>query len=787
MVNHLLLPAPQGLGSRRLPPGFGRTPERNPRQHGTTLAGQFRSIQVPSTSLAADGVDGRFVFKIRSESGFSDNHILELRELEVLGNDDTSTYFVLAGDGGRAFAQALEIYSRGADVMGASGELKSLYNKIDAVELYSSSDRAGPGILDLPTSGPVYVDVTLWPSETLEVAQERMTLLDLTVGDLGGEIVDRSVLPRFSIARCRIDATQLAKLMDLYVIEKVRTPPVPFLDPSDWRELDAGDIVIEWVESAPVGLLDDLPASAHPVFAGHVTVVDTPGLLGRSWPAPGHHGTMVAGIALIDDLAGSLRSGDPVRLRGNVIAIRVLEPSSHDPERTQFPDDVLPAKVVVESIRKLHVDHGVRVFNLSFGYDSDYSPSHVGEFSEMVDALVRELSIVVVVAAGNTTIHLDGTVPSGHHVLRDYPTFLDSRGQGLAQPANAALAVTVGGIAASDAPTQRTFARLGRRAVAAIGHLSPFSRTGPGHGKLATRMNKPDFVAAGGNVVVDDTGLVDVRDQGTGVLSTALRPAGPMFHVGHGTSFATPAVASVAASILHAYPEASANLVRALLASASSLPLGAQAVADEGVRHSRYGFGVVSAPDAVDSRAQRVTMMFDGEMDVDTAVIHPVPIPRDFALPRSSTRAIRVALAFDPPVRRTRQEYTTAVMVTDAYRAVSLEQLQERLVAQDPDNPQPLFGDRRRLTDFRPPHTAHKESTLQLKEWNPRQLDTGDGDVYFIVVTHKTRTWFRDRPDYEKQTYALTVSLIDEGQIQLDLPLSVRETVSVRARARARI
>ena len=787
MVSHLFLPAPQGLASRRVPRGFGQTPQRNPRRHGGELKQQMAAFPpAPSARSDLDGVDARYVFKIRSDAGFSDDHILELRRLQVLGNDDNSTYFVLAADGGKAFAEALERYSQGDDIDGGTGELSSLYNKIDSIELYGVADRTGPGISYL-REGSVVVDVTLWPSDGFEAAQERMTLLELTVGELGGEIIARSVMPRFSVARCRINAESVGSLLELYVIETARTPPVPFMDPSDWREADAETLNIQWTGSAPVGVLDDLPAVAHPVFGGHVSVTSPAMDIGRPWNPPAQHGTLVAGIVLAPELADDLRSGSAIRVRGEVKSIRVLEPTLHDANQSQFPPEVLPSQLVTASIRKLHAESGVRVFNLSFGYDRDYAASHIGEFSEMIDSLIRELDIVVVVAAGNASIRIDGSVPSGHHVLDDYPSYLDAPEHGLAQPANAALALTVGGISASDAPTERFPPQLGRRAVAPVGHSSPFSRTGPGHGRVATRMNKPDLVAPAGNVVVDDTGLVDLRDQGTGVLSTAFRSSGPLFQVAHGTSFAAPAVASIAASVLHTYPDASANLVRVLLASAASPPIGSAAAADESKRHNRYGFGIVSAPDAVDSRAQRVTMMYDGVMSVDTVAIHPVPIPRDFALPRSATRTIRIALAFDPPVRRTRQEYTTATMITDAYRAVSLEDLQERLVRQDASDPHPLFDDRRRLTKFRPPHTAHRESTLQVKDWSPRQLDTGDGDVYFVVVTHKTRTWFRERDDYQSQTYALAVSLIDESQVQLDLPLSVLQTTTVRARARTRV
>lgn len=743
-------------------------------------------MPVVSASAPRDGVDARFVFKIKSQAGFADDHTLNLRELEVLGTDDTATYFVLAEDGGTAFAAALQKYSEGEDVEGGAGELKSLYNKIDSISLYGPEDRRGPGIDGLPTSGLITLDVTIWPSRDMGECLHRLALLELHVNELNGELIARSAIPRFTAARVRLDASHLTSLLDLYVIESVRIPPIPFIDPSDWRGVDAEELGIEWNESAPIGVLDDLPASSHPLLDGHVHVHETPVALGRAWREPGPHGTMVAGIALAPDIAGDLRSGSTVHVSGSIEAIRVLEPIDGTLDGTQFPPEALPASLVVNSIRRLHAESGVRVFNLSFGFDRDYGASHIGEFSEMLDELARELDIVIVVAAGNISIPLDGVLASGHHVGNDYPSHLHTLEHQLAQPANAAIVVTVGGIAASDAPAERNPPRLGDRAIAPVGHVSPFSRTGPGHGQLASRINKPDFVAPAGNVIVEDTGMVSVRDQGTGVIGPAARGDGPLFRMGHGTSFAAPTVSRAAAAVLHEYPDASANLVRALLASAASPPVGASDL-DERTRHARYGFGMVRTPDAVASRAQRVTMTYEGEIAVDTSVIHPVPIPRDFALPRSSSRSIRIALAFDPPVRRTRREYTAATMVTDAYRNVDIDLLMERLSQQDPEDPQPLFGDRRRLQRFRPPHTAHRESTLQVKDWQPTLLDADDGDAYFVVITHKTRTWFRDREDYRSQPYALTVTLLDEARTEIDLALAVTQTNTVRARTRTRV
>lgn len=745
---------------------------------------------MPSVRLRTrDGVDPRFVFKIRSSSGIGDEHILELRELEVLGQNAKSTYFVLAEDGGAAFRQALERYSQGEDVEGAAGELKSLYNKIDSIELYGVDDRSGPGIDSLPESGAVVLDITIWPSDDREEAELRLGLLELALQELDGRVITKSLSTRFTLARCDLPAEHVAELLELYVIESARTPPVPSIDPSDWLELDAQDLRAEWIPAATVGVLDDLPAANHPAFDGHVTVVQSPLELGRPWVTPSRHGSMVSGLVLNPDYARDLREGATVHLQGNVQAIRVLEPEPNGPsDATRFPPEAIPPVLIESSIRKLH-SRGVRVFNLSFGYRDDFVADHIGEFSEMLDVLARELDIVVVVPTGNVSIPSNGEFATGHQVGRDYPSYVDRPEHRLTQPANAAIALTVGAIAVSDSASERNPPQVGRRAVAGVGHISPFSRTGPGHGTSEARLNKPDLVAAGGNVVVNDVGIVDLRDQGTGVLSTSVEAAGPMFYAGHGTSFASPTVAGDAAAVLQAYPGSSANLVRALVASSAQLPVGADHVSDEVTRHRRYGFGVVSRRDAVGSGPQRATMMFDGAIAVDTAVIHPVPVPTDFALPTSQSRRLRIALAYDPPVRRTRKEYTAATMALDAYRNVTLEDLQARLSAQDPNNRQPLYTGRRRLNSsyFRPPPKALKDATLQVQDWAPHKLDVDDGDTYFIVVTHSSRTWYRDRPDYPTQKYALTVTLVDESRIELDLIQSLTTAVTIPARVAQRV
>jgi hypothetical protein len=179
-------------------------------------------------------------------------------------------------------------------------------------------------------------------------------------------------------------------------------------------------------------------------------------------------------------------------------------------------------------------------------------------------------------------------------------------------------------------------------------------------------------------------------------------------------------------------------------------------------------------------------MTFDGDMAVDTVAIHPIPVPEVFARGRSATRTIQVALGFDPPVRRQRREYLAGAMQLDLYRAIELDDLVDIVSRQDPDDPQAPIKDRRRVTNLKPGVDSVRSSTLQLRRWEARQLDLNDGQTYFLAVTHRTQTWARNT-DYDRQRYALAVTIEDESRVDLDLFALVTQRIELPARARIRV
>lgn len=778
MPDHLLLPPPRRLESRRASGGGGGGPSRNRAQHGRDLRTQLARV-VAAPRRIAQGVDPNLVFKIRAASRPSDSGF-EGRNLVILGESVNYTYFVMAEDEGSGLARSLGSYS-------ANGVLSSFFDVVDDIEPYGPEDRRGVGVRDLSSFvNTVVVDVGIWPSEDHVEAVRRARIVEAVLTASRGRVLLRSVSARRNYLRVEVDCSGLQDLLEVSVVETVRTPPVPFLDFREWRNVALEELDLAVAPSAEVGVLDDMPATGHPLLSGLVSSVESLAPAGYQWQSAGQHGTEVVGRVLYPNLDMELRDLRQITALGTVRVVRILEPDPHRQDAPpQFASYGFPHEIVGQAIRHLHSTYGVRIFNLSVGYAEPFDALHVGPLTEIIDDLVRELNIVVVVPTGNTSTTRDGRTNSGHHVILDKPEYFYSPEHRLSEPGPAALAVTVGSTALSSAPADLPH-RLGWQTISMQDELSCFSRTGPGIGTTQRRINKPDLIDYGGNLVMNDTGHILSNDPGAGVVVPSFRVGnGALFASVIGTSFAAPAVSRVAADIAHAYPESSANLIRALLASGAAHTGPASAITEAHLRTGLYGNGRPSSRRSIESGARRTTMTYDGSMPIDTVQIHPLPVPEAFRRGSRRERSITVALAFDPPVRRQRREYLAGSMKVDIYRDIDPDLLAEMLIRQDPDDPQDLIGDRRRLK-LTPGSNSFTNSTVQVRQWSPRRAFTDDDETFFVVVTHKAQTWARSSPTYVRQSYALAVTLEDQNLVQADLRQLLTQQVRMPARVRVR-
>ncbi len=426
MPLHPELPARRVVDSRRTPIASGPPPSRNPHRHGIGLQDQLGAVR--QLRRIPVGIDPDLVFKIKAANTRLTDESLLPRGLIALGETTDYLYFVMAHNEGADLVAALSRYSAGADEDGAKGPLYTLFDRIDSIEPYGPEDRRGPGLDELDQSADSHVvDISVWPSNGWDEAQRRAGVVDDVVSFSQGTVIHRAVSIRRSVLRVAVSHDGLTNLLDTSVVERVRTPPAPFIDPSAWRDVDVDELELHTRSGVAVGVLDDLPAAGHPLLTNLVASVTEVGPAGHSWPSPGHHGTQVAGRVLLPRLAEDLRDHSAITAIGTVHVARILEPVPGRPDETRFAGGDLglpPHEVVQRAITQMHEKHGVRIFNLSFGLREPFSAVHVGELTEVIDDLARELDIVIVVPTGNAPVFGHSETTSGHHAQRDYPSYL---------------------------------------------------------------------------------------------------------------------------------------------------------------------------------------------------------------------------------------------------------------------------------------------------------------------------------------------------------------------------
>ncbi len=708
----------------------------------------------------------------------------------MLGENSEWVYFVLMDDMGRDRLDAsLDQYAATQDGSQFPGT-KSLYDTlstIDTVEPYGPEDRLDAELLTDPTE-LVDVNIRLWPSSTTAEARGRITLVRSVIDADPQRSSVRATDddPETTIVVASVSRETLDLIAQTSVVESIAPPLSITVTPSN---------VAEWTlpadasapAGAPVGVLDDGAITGNPIF-DRVVRASASFPAGHSWNPPSGHGLAVASLAAYLDFEDVVRSGQAIGDTHPVLIARVVEPKPNNPTEVGPPAGTVFERSVEDAVRWLH-EQGARVVNLSIcERHAARAGSLPSPLTVVLDRLCAELDVLIVVSVGNlANDQMYATNVLGHHAATDYPTYLRLADAAVAAPATAANVVAVSSIAHHDTP-----ATNGYVSIAPGGHPSPFGRTG-----VATQgrqFAKPDLSHWGGNWAWNDH--LGTIHRGDSAITTIVASAqgDPQLEPGHnGTSFAAPRVAHVAARIMTVYPDASANLTRALLALSARIQPIDPGLIPENDLVGFLGHGTPSADRATVSGGNRVVMIADSELPCDSTEIHRIAIPEEFATGRSRRR-IRVALAYNPPVRRQRRDYTAGVMTLTLLRAID-EQQALAIFQRQPTRQQreadlslpysPLPQNRKRLP-LEPSTRAVGRTTLVRTEWSGMLLDPNDGDEYFLAVSHSKASWAGLR-EYEVQRYGLAVEVVDEGRVTLPLYDLVQAKLRARAGARATI
>lgn len=758
--------------------GGGFTPP-DPRAYGAGLAKKLQAAKTRLTDPAqADigGFDNRKLLKIRlHDGGKSVPPFDAIPGVEIVSQEDEAVVLAFATDDGLSeFEQRLATLARDGTVT-----RKELLYTIEDFDHWTPEDRTGNALREhgFPAQSTFILDIELWPQERQDKRQAMVQAFLEWMGNLGIEKLDVLQQPSLVMLRVRCNRDQAEELLRHRDVRTVDLPPrlgvaVELL----LTDINLFPAIDPPPDDAPaIAVLDSGLSSGHPLLG--TAVGDAQGYLEPHRSAndtdPHWHGTFVAGLALYGNVQNAIQQRQFVpQLR--LFSGKVFEDNHQD--QTEFVE-----KAVEEAVRDLHGQYGCKVFNLSYGdRNKVYDGRRVRGLAYTLDRLTRELGVLFVVPTGNLQLY---QLPQD--ARERYPSYLFEAHARLLDPATALNALTVGGISVFEATrdAQRHPNTIEDHVLARANQPFPLTRRGPSiNGAI-----KPDVVEHAGNLALMRASGRP-RHAGLGVVSlNGGFATGATFKEDIGTSYAAPQVAHKAARLLAAVPDASPNLLRALIGAHARWPEASEALLGPGDRAEGrerllqlIGYGRVDDTALYRSLDHTVTLLAQERIGNDQHHFFELPLPDCFWANGRRLREITVALAYSPEVRTTRLDYRRAKLWFNLVVAANLDEVTQAF-RRNREEGMGEHGNGRWL-----PNDARKNGTLQVSRWTFRQAPAR-GDRVFVVVTRQDSAWSQEEHRAEEEPYALAVVLADREQANAQLYAQIQAMLQVRARARARV
>jgi hypothetical protein len=315
------------------------------------------------------------------------------------------------------------------------------------------------------------IDAELWDAPTQLDRQIRVQKIVEHVEKAGGEILSRYVgSAGLIVLRGRMRGSVLRSLIDLPVVARIDLPPIPDLGERDPPVVTVEDATAPApsAEAPLIGIVDS-GSTDHPLLVPSLShSFGVPEALGTAdiWG----HGTKVAGIATFGDIRECVARRvfeSPVR----IVSAKVVNDEGRFDDTDTIPDQMDKA------VRLLH-ERSCRIVNIALGdaYRVPYDGGRVSPWAATLDSLARELDIVIIVSAGNSSA--GQRAPWGEEaeqITRVYPDYLVTAENRIVDPATAAIALTVGSRAhANGLPTDGSGgAELRRRGAESANSSDP--------------------------------------------------------------------------------------------------------------------------------------------------------------------------------------------------------------------------------------------------------------------------------------------------------------------------
>ena len=805
---HLPLPKTDIQFPKRKKPGFGGGSNRSDRStHGKNLLNQVISLsQRPKQKASAFRLDPKLIFKIKlsKDALFSEDN-LEIMGLTLLGQEPKANKAIVVFSSDQ---ELLEFRNRLENYSGIRTEFQ--YDYFDAVEALvplEPEDRLGRLLVlePLPSNEITPLDMQLWhtgdPKEMNQYLNDIHEVLQ-SLSDGAMRVSDRYVGEYLCIARIKVNSEMLGLLLQEEIVKEVDRKPRPSFETPQEYNLPLS--ALPEVQSPPenncgVLVIDSGVRRGHPLIGpalGEAAVFPDPDNQRINDSADdgdekhGGHGTGVAGLAIYGDIAEGITQ-------------KVFTPSAWlfsarvtDKDNEYDPDFLLESQLE-EAVQYFTQSYPTcKVINISLGDSRLVCQDDQKQFklAAKIDELAyryRDKNLLFIVSAGNHFYDVD----SNEKFVTEYPNYLLLDQARIIDPATSAIALTVGSVSLGTGSIQYPD-DSGRQPIARLtGYPSPFTRTGFG----IDGMIKPDLVDFGGDLLLDRSRII-TNEPGLGILTLAKNYTGSMFRAYCGTSFSAPRVANMAAQLFTNFPNATSNMIRALLANSALIPTEIpptlQGDKAEQVKNQTriYGYGQPNLQRSLFSAENYVVLQIDDEIPVGHFRLYEIPaLPTEF-FDTPGKRTLSVTLAFDPPTRPTRGDsYLGLTMEFNVFKnldptviskafmkASSKTQTEEstKLTLKDLEKE---YGSGIRVK-LSPGNQLRSKGTLQKGQILIKSKRGHNTGIPLYIVVSCARKWAKE-DEVDLQRFSLVVS-INHSDPEVDLYNRLQAQVSTQIRIR---
>ncbi len=765
-------------------------------KHGQILSSNLnRAAEIARKQQTSE--QGKFVFKLQYV-GLLDIQHLYKHGVEFVGQEDKEICIVFTDE------QGLAIFSDHLSQLGldeADITYKQILQALQGIDNWTAEDRKSWAFQHkgLPKTETLRLDIELWP---IEIARHPKRILliegfECWLNENSIRKIDSINQDSLLIYRLELTHQQVELLLnhrDIRIVDLLPESGISYQQLNYDLDNIPQNLPSPEPTSSRICILDSGINTNHPLLK--TAIADSQSFIeGRHEGDESGHGTAVAGIALYGDLEECADSHywQPQFWLYNGKVMYLDEQTGE----TCFDEKTIET-TLTKAVEYFAGECGCRIFNVSLGNaNAPYDGKHIRGIAYVLDRLAREYDILFIVSVGNFSGSDNPPVPVAS--WRDeYPEYLMDDTSIIIDPATALNAISVGSLAKHNQHSdEQRYPEISALSPANEDQPSPFTRHGPSVGKAL----KPDIVAPGGNrasPLRQEDRQWQNDERGMGVLTLNHQFfGGTLFKEIAGSSFAAPYITHLAGRLLNEYPQASANLLRAMLVNHANLPdvctntfpeewcktyKEASGTKNRELPREIAGYGKIDEDSLYRSSESVVVLMAEDSIENNTHQFYELPLPASFLRANRASRELRVTLAYSPPVRTTRLEYTATKMSFRLIKGLSLEDVEQHFNHDTQDDNKTRNDD---ATANRNISTQIRDKgTVQSSVWHFKQRNPDE--KWFVVVTRQDRDWGELSPCLDQEHYALVVTATDreneQAQLYTEIQLRIRELERIRTR-----